>query len=470
MESGKNSREQLIKHEGMDLTQGSIPRNLIIFGLPMLAGSVMQTLYSLINAFWVGRYLGTNALAAVTVSFPAIFVLIAVGAGLTLGSNILIAQYVGAREFEKVKDVVQTSVLMVAGLVVIFLALGLSFSGPLLRLMRTPLEVYPFALRYINIYYWTLPFGFALFLMSAFLRGIGDSRTPLYFQAVAIGINTVLDPLLMFGLLHLPRLGLNGTAYASIIAQAFAAAGLWIYIPRRRALVSPEWRYLRMTLHTAWLLVRVGLPSMVQQSVVSVSLLFIVAFVSAFGANADAGFGAALRIDQIAFLPALTIGMAVSTLSGQNIGAYKYERVRAVFRWGLVISGGISLAISVTVMAFPQIILRAFLRDPAVVQIGVQYLRIVGITYTLYAVLFVSNGVINGAGHTFPTTVITVINLWGVRVPLAWLLPGYFHGVKGIWVAMTVSVATGMALSLAYYGLGRWKKPVIGQKPRTAGP
>ena len=448
----------------MDLTVGSIPRNLLVFSLPMLVGSVLQTAYSLVNAFWVGKYLGADALAAVTVSFPTVFVFIALGIGLTIATNILIAQYVGAREWDRLKNVVQTSSLLVGCLSLVFVACGLALAPAILRMMSTPLEIFQPALRYLRIFLWTIPLGFGIFLIGAMLRGIGDSRTPLYFQAVTVALNAVLDPLLIFGLFGFPKLGLNGTAYASILVQAAGLLGLVIYIPYYRALVSPDFRHPHFDLKTAWLLVRIGFPAMVQQSVVSVSMFFIVRFVSAFGADADAAFGAALRIDQLAFLPALTIGSAVSTLSGQNIGAMKLSRVKEVFWWGILLSGGISLAISILTMTFPRFLLRAFLNEPQVVEIGVHYLRIVGITYTLYAVLFVSNGVINGAGHTVPTTIITILNLWGVRLPLAWLLPRHLHSVRGIWVAMTISVATGMVLSLVYYAVGRWKKPVISPK------
>jgi len=427
----------------------------------MLIGSALQTGYSLVNAFWVGNYLGTNALAAVTVSFPATFVLIAVASGLTLASNILVAQYMGARHLENVKNVVQTSTALIGLLSVLFLALGLGYAGDLLRLMNTPPDVFPVALNYVRVYFWTLPFGFSIFLLAALLRGIGDSKTPLYFQAASILLNLILDPLLIFGLAGFPKLGLNGTAVASVAAQAAAVVGLVFYIPRYRPIVSADWRRLRIDPRTGWLLMRIGFPSMIQQSVVSVSLLFVISFVSAFGATADAAFGAALRIDQVAFLPALTIGLAVSTLSGQNIGALEYKRVAEVFRWGLFISGGISLGISLLTMSYPRPLLKIFLNEPEVIEIGASYLRIVGITYTLYAVMFVSNGVINGSGHTVATTLITLVNLWGVRVPLAALLPQYTHNIEGIWIAMTVSVGGGMTVSLLYYFSGRWKKPVI---------
>jgi len=449
-------------HPGIarDLTTDSIPRHLVAFSMPMLAGNVLQTAYSLINAFWVGRFLGTTALAAITVSLPAVFVLIAVAGGLTMATNILVAQYAGGRDWPRLKAVVQTSVVLVsiAGLVLFFV--GEALASHLLRLMNTPPDVFPLAVQYLRIFLWNLPLSFGVFLIASMLRGIGDSQTPVYFQAVSVGFNAILDPLLMFGWLGFPRLGLNGTACATVIAQSAALVALLIYVPRKRPLVMPEWRRLRVDTSTAWLLFRIGFPTMIQQSVVSISGLFIVAFVSAFGTQADAAYGAAIRIDQIAFLPAMSMGMAISTLSGQNIGARQYRRVREVFQWGILLSGGISLFISTLVISFPSIFLRIFITEREVISIGVGYLHIVGITYALYAVMFASNGVINGAGHTLATTVVTLATLWGIRVPLAATLPRYLGGETGIWFAILASASCGMLLSLAYYFSGRWKRPI----------
>ena len=456
---------------GRDLTTGSIPRHLIAFSMPMLAGSVLQTTYSLVNAFWVGKYLGTEALAAVTVSLPAVFVLISVAAGLTMATNILIAQYAGARDWGRLKSVVQTSIILIGGSSFAFLAVGLSFAHHLLRLINTPPEVLPLAVGYLRIFFWTLPASFGVFLIGSMLRGIGDSQTPVYFQAVSVVLNAVLDPLLMFGWLGFPRLGLNGTAWATVASQMVALVALMLYVPARRPLVTPDWRRLRIDGPTAWLLVLIGFPAMIQQSVVSVSLLVIISFVNRFGAHADAAFGAAIRIDNLAFLPALTIGIAVATVSGQNLGAGQSQRVQQVFRWGMLLSGGISFAISAVAIAFPEVLLRAFINEPEVIRIGADYLRIVGITYVLYAFLFVSNGVINGAGYTSWTTLFAVIGLWGVRLPLAATLPHHLHSVKGIWWAMLISVGVSMLLSLAYYATGRWKRPItkaVGRQASTA--
>ena len=451
---------------GRDLTTGSVPRNVLAFSLPMLAGSVLQTAYSFVNAFWVGRYLGAEALAALTVSMPALFVTFALAGGLTLATNVLVAQHYGAKDWARLRAAVHTSVVLVGTLSLLFLALGLRFAVQLLGLVNAPPEIMAPATGYLRIILWTVPLSFGIFLIGSMLRGIGDSKTPVYFQAVSVVINGVLDPLLMFGWLGFPRLGLNGTACATIIAQAGAMIALFWYVPRRQPVVAPDWRRLRPDWPSASLLVRIGFPAMIQQSVVSVSMLVIVSLVSRFGVEADAGFGAALRIDQVAFLPALTIGMAVSTLAGQNIGAGRFARVGEVFWWGIALSGGISLVIAVLAIGMPAFFLRVFLTEPEVVAIGVGYLRIVGMTYVLYAIMFVSHGIINGAGHTTVTTLISMISLWGIRLPLAAMLPRYLHGVTGIWWAMLISVGCGMALSLSFFFSGRWKRPVV----RRGGP
>ncbi|HEY3416321.1 MAG TPA: MATE family efflux transporter [Armatimonadota bacterium] len=449
------------QHISTDLTVGSIPRQLVAFAVPMLAGSLLQTGYSLINAFWVGKFLGPSALATVTVSLPVVFVLISLAAGLTLATNVLIAQYAGARDWKGIKRTVQTSIVFINGLSLLLLALGLLFARWLLVIVQTPPEIIDMATSYLRIFLWTLPFFFAIFLIGSMLRGIGDSRTPVYFQAVSVVINAVLDPLLMFGWLGFPKLGLNGTAWATIISQIIAVIALLIYVDRRRPLVAPEWHRLCIDGETTRRLVMIGFPSALQQSMVSTSMVFITRYVSAFGTTADAAFGAALRIDQVSFLPALTIGLAVSTLTGQNIGAGRLERVRETLWWGMLLSGVICGIITIAVIATPATFLRAFISDPQVITIGAGYLRIVGFTYVLYAVMFASNGVINGAGHTLTTTVVTLLALLGIRVPLAYYLSHALESVTGVWIAMTISVAVGMLLSLAVFFTGRWKRPVV---------
>jgi len=441
-----------------DMTTGSIPRHLIAFALPMLAGSLLQTTYIVVNAFWVGRYLKESALAAVTVSTPILILMIAVAGGLTLATNILIAQDIGAHTLERVQKVVQTSIVLVAAISLLLLVGGLLSAPYLLRhLLLVPPDIYPQACGFLHIALWTVPCTFAIFLFSAMLRGIGDSKTPVYFQAISVVLNVILDPLFMLGKLGFPRLGIDGAAWATLFAQTTAAIALLYYITHHCRVIRPDLWHPQIDRHVMLVLLMIGLPAMLQQSVVSISLLGITRYVSAFGTLADAAFGAALRIDNVAFLPAMTMGLAISTVAGQNIGAQYYGRAREVFWWGLLLSVSISLLISTVVISMPQVFLHFFIRNPIAVAEGIRYLHIVGITYVLYAVMFAANGVINGAGQTLATTIISVISLWGIRLPLAALLPHITHNQTGIWYAMLISVAVGMIMSLLYYASGRWQ-------------
>ena len=451
---------------GRDLTTGSIPRHLIAFSLPMLAGTALQTAYSFINAIWVGQFLGKRALAAVTVSFPVVFVLIAVGAGLTLATNILISQNYGARNMPAVRRVVCSSTILLGSLSLVLLAAGEVFTPTILRAMDTPPEVLPLAISYMRIFLLSLPLGFGLFLTRSMLQGIGDSRTPLYFQGAAVVLAAVLDPVLMFGWLGMPALGLNGTAYATVISQGLALCSLVAWLRRRGNPVAPSLARRGFDWPTAWNTIRIGIPSAVQQSLISVSMVFVTGIVNGFGENATAAFGAASRVDQLAFMPALTLSMAISTLAGQNIGAGRHQRVREILVWGCVLSGGITLACSVLAVSLPRLLLRIFVNDPAVIGLGADYLRIVGAFYIFFAIMFVSNGIINGSGQTLVTTLITLVSLWVVRVPLAVWLSRRLGSIEGVWWSISASFGVSMTASLLYYFSGRWRRGVVARPSR----
>lgn len=449
-----------ITQHGTDLTTGSIPRHLVTFSVPMLLGSALQTAYSLVNAFWVGNRLGTDAMVAVTVSFPVLFVLTAVAGGLTLATTVLVSQAYGAKSYSEVRRIIGNSVILVGAVSLVCVVVGQFAAGPVLRLMQTPSTALGMSTAYLRLLLFTVPLTFGTFVLAAALRGVGDSKTPLYFQAVSLAIAAGLDPLLMFGWLGFPRLGLNGTAWATLFAQAVAVVALAIFLAQRKHIASPDWLHLRADSEITWLTLRIGVPSMVQQGLVSMAMMVLTGLVNGFGRQVAAAFGIAIRIDQLAFMPAMTIGMAVSSLVGQNVGAQRFDRASAVLRWGLVVSVGMTSVASILALAVPHLLLSPFSRDPEVIAIGMGYLHIAAFMYLCFAVMFTSNGVINGAGHTLETTAFTLLSLWGVRIPLAAYLSRSLHRIEGIWYAMLAGVVFGAVLSLGYYATGLWKKPV----------
>lgn len=438
---------------------------MVAFSLPMLLGSFLQTGYSFINAIWVGQFLGTSALATVTVSFPVIFVLAAIGMGLTMAASILVSQHYGARRMEELRKVVDSANVLAYSLAVVLTVLGELFAPALLRAMDTPADIFEGSVSYLRVFLLTLPFTFGLFLMRSMLQGVGDSKTPLYFMGGAIFVSTVLDPVLMFGWLGLPKLGLVGTAWASLISQTILIVVMSLWLRRKKSPVAPalpRWNHLGPI---TWQMVRIGAPAAVQQSFISIGMVLVTGIVNGFGEQATAAFGAASRIDQIAFMPAMTFGIAISTLAGQNLGAGHHHRVKEIFWWGCLFSGGVTLLISGVAVAFPETLLRIFVKEAPVLELGVTYLHVVGGCYVFFALLFVSNGIINGAGHTLMTTVFSLVSLWVVRVPGAYWLSRTLGHVRGVWYALALSFVVSFVVSMTYYFSGRWKRVVIKKTP-----
>jgi putative MATE family efflux protein len=445
---------------GTDLTTGSIPRHLLTFSIPMLIVNLLNTGYGIINAIWLGNTIGENAVGAAAVSFPILLILIGLASGATMATTVLVSQYYGANDYVQVKNVINNSVTVALTLSLILTIGAVWSSEALLRWMNTPKVIYEMALSYLKIQL----FGFILiylsFLIMSILRGIGDTKTPLGFFAIGVGINAVLDPLLILGIGPFPKLGLNGAAFASVIAQFIALILGLIYLNRQDHLVAISPRNLRMEKKYIWQILKIGFPSMLEQSLVSIGGVFVTAFVNSFGAAAIAAYGATSRIDSLASMPAIAIGMAVTTLTGQNIGAGKPERVKEIFKWGLLMAAAISVVISLLAVSIPEFLIWIFIKDLNVVAIGVIYLRIVGSSYILFALLFVAISVINGAGHTISTMIISLIGLWVIRVPLAAYLCRTSLEIIGIWIAIVVSFAVVAGVSYFYYRLGRWKKAV----------
>ena len=447
---------------GRDLTVGSIPRHLLVFALPMLAGSVLQTAYMFVNLIWVGRWLGSRELAALGTSMPVLFVLFTLAAGMTMASTVLISQHFGAGDLPAVRRVVVNSSLLIGGLSVVLLAAGELAAEPILRLMNAPPEVLGLSVAYLRILLISFPFGFGMFLMRNMLQGIGDSRTPLYFLAGSVVLTAALDPVLMFGWLGAPKLGLNGTAWAATIAQCLAMVALATTLRRQKNLVAPTLSPRQFHGPTFWATIRIGLPSAAQQMMVSISMVVVTGIVNQFGKPTIAAFGAATRgIDQWAFLPAMTFSMSVTTLAGQNIGAGRYDRVRSILLWGCLLSGGITLCVSAAAVGVPALLMRIFTDDAEVIRIGCGYLRIVGFGYVLFSVMFVINGILNGAGRTLVTAALTLLTLWIVRVPTAIVLCRMLGRVEGVWYAIVLSFSVAMLGSLGYYCTGWWRRPIL---------
>lgn len=450
--------------EMRDFTKGSILQHILVFSWPMLVGNALQALYNTVDSFWVGRFIGTNALGAVSVSFPIIFGLVSLIMGLTMATTTMVSQYRGAGREDLVRNTVANSLMLIVVLGVISTVIGVIYRVQLLQLIRTPPEILGPAADYLGIFLAGLLPMFLYNVLGSILRGLGDSKTPTYYLAYAVILNIILDPIFIIGFGPIPAMGIKGVAWATVIAQVLSAVLTMRYlyrftdlVPKRRS----DWRFdasISMKLFT------IGLPAAAQSAIVSFSILAVTTIVNTFGGTVVAAFGAANRLDQFAFLPALSISLAVSALVGQNLGAGKTERVREIVFWSTVLTASVTFVMTLIALIRPGILMQTFTSDPDVLREGSLYLRIVGLNYVPLALMFTLTGVLRGAGDTFASMVIAFVNLWLVRIPLAALLAYRLDwGVSGAWWAITISTVIGALLNYVYYLSGRWKRKIVVQ-------
>jgi putative MATE family efflux protein len=443
-----------------DLTTGNEGKLILVFTIPMLIGNVFQQLYNIVDSIIIGRYLGNEALAAVGASFPLIFTLISLIIGIATGTTIIIAQYYGAKNIGKVQQAIETMYLFIFVASIFLSLIGIYTSTAIFKLIDLPEEVIPEAVKYFNIYALGFVFFFGFQGTSAILRGLGDSKTPLYFLIVATMMNIMLD--LLFVVVF--EWGIEGVAYATIISQAGAFISIIYYLNRFHKVIRFNMLRLRFNREIFFKSIKIGLPTGFQQTFVAVGMLALYKVVNMFGTTVIAAYAVAMRIDSFAALPAMNFSAALSSFVGQNIGANKLERVRSGMLATLRMTSLISLGVTIVAWIFAEQIMQVFTTDQAVVEAGKDYLYIVSAFYILFSAMFVMNGVLRGAGDTLIPMFITIFALWVIRIPASWFLAQHF-GPKGIWWGIPVAWGIGAVFSYIYYRTGCWRtKSVVKQQ------
>lgn len=439
-----------------DLTSGSEAKLIIGFAIPMLLGNVFQQLYNTVDSVIVGNVVGKEALAAVGVSFPILFLLISLIMGITLGATILISQYFGAKDWVNLKRTIDTTYIFLFFGSLIISVLGILFSGPILRLLNTPPDIIGQAQTYLNVIFAGMIMMFGYNTISAILRGLGDSKTPLYFIIIATILNMILDLVFVMAF----NWGVAGVAWATVISQGVSFVVGVIYLNKNHDFLKIELRSLKFSGVIFIRSLKIGLPTGVQQMLFSMGMMALQFIVNGFGTNTVAGFTAAMRVDTFATMPIFSFGAAISAFAGQNLGAGKMDRVRRGYRATLFVSLALAFATAIFIFIFGSSMIRLFNSDPEVVLIGSQYLKIVSAFYIVLAWMFIANGVMRGAGDTFVPMIISILSLWLIRIPLA-VLFSRLIGSNGIWWSIPAAWSVGLAITLLYYRTGRWKSKVV---------
>ncbi|MBN2435162.1 MAG: MATE family efflux transporter [Spirochaetes bacterium] len=440
----------------IDMTKGN-PLGLIVrFSIPMFAGSVFQQLYNVADSVVVGRFLGKNALAAVGASFPIMFLLIALSMGATMGISVMISQYYGARDYKKVKLCIETSYIFLVIIALIVTVMGLVLDDVIINILNTPSEIYADTRLYIDILFGGLILMFGYNSISAVLRGLGDSKTPLYLLIFATVLNIVLDLVFVicFGW------GVAGVAIATVLAQGISFIGGIIYLQKINPLFAVNYLKLRFDKDIFVKSIKIGLPTGAQQMFVAAGMMALTRIVNQFGTNALAAFTAAARIDSFAVMPAMNFSLAMSTFVGQNIGAGKLERVNSAIRIGLIFAVFCALTVSLSVICFSNQLMLLFTSDVEVISIGQEYLFIVSGFYIAFMIMFIFNGALRGAGDTIIPMFITLFSLWLIRIPVA----TYFSvkmGTRGIWLGIPIAWVLGAIFSCIYFLTGRWRRKSV---------
>ena len=439
-----------------DLTQGKPSRLILQFATPMLIGNVFQQLYNVVDSIIVGNFLGKEALAAVGASFPLLFMLISFVIGIATGSTIIISQYFGAKDLKSVRRAIDTLWIFLFFASLAITIIGIVFSEKIFRLIQLPEDVIPQAVLYFNVYMGGIVLFFGFSATSAILRGLGDSKTPLYFLVIATIANIFLD--LLFIVVF--KWGIAGAAIATIISQGGAFITAVIYLNRTHDVFNLSWRKIVFDRFIFKKSLKIGLPSGFQSTFVSLGMLALFRIVNDFGTDTVAAYSVALRIDSLASLAAMNFGAALSTYVGQNLGAKKPERVFAGLMATLKLSSIVSLAVTLVVILFRHQLMGMFTSEPEVIRIGAEYLFIVCSFYVVFSAMFVIGGLLRGAGATLIPMFITLFALWVVRIPASWWLSREL-GAAGIWWAIPLGWAIGAGFSWIYYLTGSWRKKVV---------
>jgi putative MATE family efflux protein len=439
-----------------DLTEGKEGKLIWRFAIPMLLGNVFQQVYNIIDSWVVGNYLGKEALGAVGASFPLIFLLISLVIGIAMGSAIIISQYFGAKDYQKVKVAIDTLNIILFFASILVSTVGLLFADEIFQIIKLPEEIIPQAVSYFRIFISGSVFMFGFNGTSAILRGLGDSKTPLYFMIISTIVNIGLD---LFFVVVLGW-GIEGVAIATVIAQAGAFATAIVYLNKTHELIRISFIKLTFDRDIFIKSFKIGIPSGLQQTFVALGMLALFRIVNDFGTSVVAAYSVAGRIDSFASMPAMNFAAALGAFVGQNMGANKKERVRAGMFATLRMTGVISVVITAIVMFFGAQLMDFFTNDPEVIEVGRVYLLIVGGFYIIFSSMFVINAVFRGSGDTLVPMFITLIALWVVRVPASWWL-SKIYGVEGIWYGVPAGWFFGFALSLIYYFTGKWKTKVV---------
>ena len=440
-----------------DLTTGKPEKVLWQFCLPLFGSIIFQQLYNIADSFVAGKFISDNALAAVGNSYEITLIFIAFAFGCNIACSVIAALFFGAKQYRDLKTAVYTALIASSAICIVLMLVGMLFSDGLLRLIRTPEEVFADSKLYLDIYIYGLPFVFFYNVATGIFSALGDSKTPFIFLACSSTSNIAVDILFVTAF----KMGVAGVAWAAFLCQGISCVLALVVVFRRFSKIKTDgrvplfsWKHLRR-------FTVIAVPSILQQSFISVGNIIIQSVINGFGAGVMAGYSAAVKLNNMVITSLTTLGNGISNYTAQNLGAAKYDRIKAGFRAGLKL---------VWMLCVPLVALYVFASRPLVhiflesgfgtaMDTGVMFLRIVAPFYFVVAAKLVSDGVLRGAGLMKQFMIATFTDLV-LRVALAEILSRTALGATGIWISWPIGWTIAMTLSVVFYARVKWERVV----------
>ncbi len=426
---------------------------LLLFAMPMIIGNLFQQFYTMVDSIVVGRFVSENALAAVGASYAltTVFISIAIGGG--VGASVITSRYFGARDYRKMKLSIRTALTVFLVTSLVLGGIGLLLGKQIMMALNTPADVLGDATVYLNIYFLGLPFLFMYNILSAMFNALGKSQIPLYLLIFSSLFNIALD---IFFVKEL-TMGVAGVAWATLIAQGISAVCSFMILLKELRGYRVEERLPLFDKTECISMARVALPSILQQSTISIGMMLVQSVVNSFGAQVLAGFSATMRVESICIVPMSAMGNVMSSYTAQNIGAGKLDRVRQGYRTGYGIVAGFAVILCLIVELTYRPLVLLFLGEDAsaaAYQTGAGYLQFIGWFFVFIGMKMITDGLLRGAGDMVMFTVANMVNL-GIRVFASMLFAPRF-GVEVVWIVVPIGWIANYLISFAEYRTGKW--------------
>ncbi len=450
--------------EPVDMTEGTPWKKIVLFAVPMLVGNIAQQLYNTVDSVVVGNYVGDNALAAVGSAGPILNLLIVLFIGISVGAGIMVSQYFGAREREKLSATIGNCITL-TGIATLFVMVAASLvARPLLELLDTPESIIDWCHSYLLILFIGVG-GLAFYnILSGVLRGLGDSMSALAYLLVSTVINIILDLLFVAKL----GMGVNGVALATVIAQAVSALLCLIRLMKMKELFDLKLCYMKLKKKYTGKIIRLGLPSGVTQAIFSMAMIVVQSLTNSFGEMFIAANVIVMRVDGFAMMPNFSFGTAMTTYAGQNVGAKQGDRVDQGAKQGTLIAVGVSAVITSLILVFGKALMGIFTGTPELVELSRNMMGILAVGYIAMAVTQSLSGVMRGAGDTMTPMWISIVTTIFIRVPIAYGIsfltrtPELPTGRQEcIFISLLASWLIGALITFIFYKRGKWKNRAV---------